>query len=637
MNYPEDAMKNIIIALALVALLSVSGQAQIIFDPPLNLPIQFPDTEVGQRGNAELVVTVIQGWWAIQMAVDGREFSVNPGGVNLGERESAEFVLTFIPDEVGNRRGALTVLAISENGMGLATEVQLVGTGIEAGEPEIVIDPEEIFLEINDEQDSDFAELCIRNEGDAGLHVSIRFDDPGWFEFRGEALDVEIEPRDEFEFIIVTTEDIPEDGEYVTNLSITSDDPDNPRIFLPVHLTVDVGGVGVQVIGLERGWNLISANRFFSEDFVDDEGPDMQLILADIIEDIALIKNQHGEFCTPEFNFWGIDAWEMDKAYQVKTNAATELQVVGEPIPWDTEINLTAGWNLVAYYPDYETWGLQNGLAELIERDQLELAKDGEGRFLSPFWEFWGPDGIPGQGYQLKVTEDCSFHWAPEQDGMALDRPAVIPPNHFQEPRPTDLSMSIILQSVVGLEVVDGAEIALITPRNAIGGLAVLTGEPSWGITAWGDDGTTEEIEGFREGEPMRFLFWDSVHDWELEMELDADGELIYRTNGLLIINATVDVAPEISPMPSDLSLTDIYPNPFNSTTTIGYSLPMAGNVSLAVYDLSGREVARLAEGVKPAGTYEAVWTADGMSSGVYVVTLNAGGVSAREKVVLVR
>jgi len=89
--------------------------------------------------------------------------------------------------------------------------------------------------------------------------------------------------------------------------------------------------------------------------------------------------------------------------------------------------------------------------------------------------------------------------------------------------------------------------------------------------------------------------------------------------------------------IPNDLALFPPAPNPFNSTTTIGYSLPTAGNVSLTVYDLAGRLVANLVDGVKPAGVHEAVWVADGMASGVYVVKLVAGENALMSKVVLVR
>ncbi len=113
-----------------------------------------------------------------------------------------------------------------------------------------------------------------------------------------------------------------------------------------------------------------------------------------------------------------------------------------------------------------------------------------------------------------------------------------------------------------------------------------------------------------------------------------ADESLEFDLTG---IGKPYNGIPETDDIPTEFALTGVYPNPFNSTTTIGYSLPATGAVSLAVYDLSGREVARLADGVKPAGTYEAVWVADGMSSGVYVVKLVAGNFEEVQKMVLVK
>ncbi len=119
--------------------------------------------------------------------------------------------------------------------------------------------------------------------------------------------------------------------------------------------------------------------------------------------------------------------------------------------------------------------------------------------------------------------------------------------------------------------------------------------------------------------------------------DVNLDGKLDLLAGSSLFLNQTTSAVAEADALPLEFSLSSPYPNPFNSTTTIGYSLPAAGVISLAVYDLSGREVARIADGVMPAGTHEAVWVADGMASGVYVVRLVAGGISVREKVVLVR
>ena len=82
-------------------------------------------------------------------------------------------------------------------------------------------------------------------------------------------------------------------------------------------------------------------------------------------------------------------------------------------------------------------------------------------------------------------------------------------------------------------------------------------------------------------------------------------------------------------------------PNPFNPVTTIAFALPEAGPARLAVYDVSGRLVAVLAEGVHEAGEHEAVWNgrdAAGrqLGSGVYFVRLEfAGSVSTRKMVMV--
>ena len=72
------------------------------------------------------------------------------------------------------------------------------------------------------------------------------------------------------------------------------------------------------------------------------------------------------------------------------------------------------------------------------------------------------------------------------------------------------------------------------------------------------------------------------------------------------------------------------YPNPFNPTTVIGYELVDRGNVSLTVFDLAGREVRTLIEGIEASGSHRVFW--DGrnnagarVSSGVYMYRLRAG------------
>ncbi len=75
--------------------------------------------------------------------------------------------------------------------------------------------------------------------------------------------------------------------------------------------------------------------------------------------------------------------------------------------------------------------------------------------------------------------------------------------------------------------------------------------------------------------------------------------------------------------LPSAFMLHQNYPNPFNPTTEIRFDLPDAGNVSLVVYDVLGREVVELASGYREAGYHSATWNAAGQSSGVYFARFN--------------
>jgi len=93
---------------------------------------------------------------------------------------------------------------------------------------------------------------------------------------------------------------------------------------------------------------------------------------------------------------------------------------------------------------------------------------------------------------------------------------------------------------------------------------------------------------------------------------------------------------PELA-VPTVTELHQSYPNPFNATTNISYSLAEAGNVTLEVYDLSGRLVATLVEGQMEAGEHVVSWDASAVSSGVYFYKLTAGDYTKTKRMMLVK
>ena len=78
-------------------------------------------------------------------------------------------------------------------------------------------------------------------------------------------------------------------------------------------------------------------------------------------------------------------------------------------------------------------------------------------------------------------------------------------------------------------------------------------------------------------------------------------------------------------------------PNPFARSTTVRFRLPAAGPVRLDVFDLTGRRVARLLDGARPAGEHAVAWEPDGAPAGVYHVRLESAGRTATARCVKLR
>ncbi|MCX6639346.1 MAG: T9SS type A sorting domain-containing protein [bacterium] len=91
------------------------------------------------------------------------------------------------------------------------------------------------------------------------------------------------------------------------------------------------------------------------------------------------------------------------------------------------------------------------------------------------------------------------------------------------------------------------------------------------------------------------------------------------------------------STVPETYSLGQNYPNPFNPLTTISFALPQAGKITLVVYDVTGREVARLLDGWRTEGIHQVTFDATGLASGVYLYRLTAGDFTAGGKMVLLK
>lgn len=128
--------------------------------------------------------------------------------------------------------------------------------------------------------------------------------------------------------------------------------------------------------------------------------------------------------------------------------------------------------------------------------------------------------------------------------------------------------------------------------------------------------------------------------------ELGADSVVVYFLE--LISNAGVKefcypvyvnfrIISDVSEQNDKPFSTGIFPNPFNSTTTINFSLPLRANVSLRVFNSLGQEIARLIDEEKNAGNYSINFNASNQPSGIYFCILQTDTFYEAKKIILLK
>ncbi len=150
-------------------------------------------------------------------------------------------------------------------------------------------------------------------------------------------------------------------------------------------------------------------------------------------------------------------------------------------------------------------------------------------------------------------------------------------------------------------------------------------------------DGVHKTIDGGRS--------WHKIlasSDFLATFFIDANIGWIVGNNGGILKTTTggmTAVQDELSNKidPSDFSLSQNYPNPFNPETTIRFSIPEKGHVSLILYDIQGREIRKLSDNFYQAGSHEIVMDASNLTSGIYFYILKYNSVETIRKMTVLK
>jgi hypothetical protein len=396
-----------------------------------------------------------------------------------------------------------------------------------------------------------------------------------------------------------------------------------------------------QIVYLPAGWSWMSSH-------VVPVDLDVEIIMHDV-DSLGIMVDCDGMFYIPNI-INGIGEWNYLHVYKTYVHSADSLILRGMLQPFNTPIEIQAGWDCLPYLPRHPM-PVDTACASI--HSDLKIVKQDDGAFYIPDLINTIDRLMPGEGYKVYVQDMCRLIYPPfipETPIVAKSHVLSDTTVHFEFAANTGESYSIVVdKATIQSELVEvGDEIAIYTPDSLCVGAVVFDGNLPIGLTAWKDDTQTDEIDGYSSNAPMRFRIWDASADQEYfayctyvsndsTFECNFYSHLSLLNGSIITIVAKNDLAT-----PEEFLLYQNYPNPFNPSTTIKFQMPKPSQIVMQVYNLKGQIIKTLINEEYQAGYHTAVWDATNnagnrVSSGIYILQMKSESFSKTIKLSLLR
>ncbi|MFN3821141.1 MAG: T9SS type A sorting domain-containing protein, partial [bacterium] len=392
------------------------------------------------------------------------------------------------------------------------------------------------------------------------------------------------------------------------------------QYILPITLYVrESGPRDLRVLDLRRGWNIVSLNIAPAESLLTPlVGP---LVDAGIL---LMIKDGRGRFFRPNPPFNNIPYWDARQGYQIYIAENFRWSVLGTAIPADSTIPLIAGWNLVSFLPRVS---LPAPLALRSIEDNLVVAKDPNGRFYLPEFEFSNMENMrEGRGYFIKVTDETELIY-PIGQGVAqlLHNESFVTPRHFLTKNFSGSNFSLL---TLGSSHLKGWEIGVRDQKGVLRGGGVVDSQGRCGIAVW----EITDNDTIDASSPLFLVAWDG----EREINITGDpvaGKLDWEPDGWAVVKLN-----DAGFIPAQLTLYELYPNPFNTTIRFSVGLPPSHReLKMTIYDCRGAVVRQAVHSSLSPGIHHFTWSLSDLPGGIYFLRLEHESHQVSAKLLLIK
>ena len=309
---------------------------------------------------------------------------------------------------------------------------------------------------------------------------------------------------------------------------------------------------------------------------------------------------------------------------------------VFEMVPYDLVYSMEYGPNLFSFPGEPDVgYTLTESLPQELDGSLYYILSDESAAVYDDF----DNDGNYEWGGSLSEFEGYKGYWFKSSSEITLDFSFNVPDGAVARQAPIKETLDGFeynISSSRAFYFVKSLPDAIIGDWIVAMHEGIVVGARKWtgqviDVPAMGYDGETYS-EGYLEvGDIPELMVY---HHMTGELEPLHGSIPAFADNEVFMVETLSD---EDSLIPSSVTLNGAYPNPFNPTTSIEFTVPEMMSVKLNVFDIQGRLVQRVAEGIYEIGTHKVTFNGDNLSSGLYFVRLDAGGFSEYTKVMLLK
>jgi len=404
-----------------------------------------------------------------------------------------------------------------------------------------------------------------------------------------------------------------------------------------------------QNIPLQRGWNVFSSNVLPLK-------PNMLDVLKPFVTSTQLIKvlDQAGNYI--EFSYSGywenmIGAIDYTKGYLAKFDSNVNLSISGAPIVKNIDIPVNSGWNIIGM-PLTVSKNVVDVVRHIQQNDNMLKVQSQTGAALEFLAGYGWVNTIgmlkPGQGYRVRVeaNEIIKFSAPPVTRSREQATTLRADQSNFFKPIWAGNGinhMNVYVSVDARLNLQPGDEVAVYSNGVCIGASAIYDPSVLLPILISQDDPTSEEVDGFTDGDMLSFkVYMHLAHSVSENYVITASGglEVAAKRGGALVVSLSPNGTTGTEIITTITNSFGMYPNPSEGEVTLDFSNAVNGEVSLEVFNLLGEKVAVIVKRAYLPGQHTVTWNGqtdggDRVAPGLYLVRFSVGGSSISKRIVM--